>query len=501
MTRGPRWQQPAVPGSARPPRPAAPGAGARTSGAGPIAGSILGLQRRAGNTAVVETLRSGRLIGVAQAATKLRAAQQARPTSQSAPGVRYRVPTNADLKALQSSGTLDEADLEAAVRRALERMDLDFALRTDSGDVMNKIFHGGAFDEAAAATVLGTSRDDVYQSVADEEAKLTPEDTVRLKAIGPAALREMEAAANDASGLADVFGTKAKLAAARYRKGKAALAKALNHIDTAFDADYNLDANQVSLGGWAIFSQGHIHLLADIAHVTDRDESIITIIHESMHLADPAVGDHGYYGEPGFESKPDGTKVDNAAHYEELPRRSFGMSRYAEHPEDPLSPLQTFKKFKPGVTAAGTGQTFEDHVREDVDTYLNQAWDAVLDVLDFVRSVARDMAAHPTGGSFAAHKTHLLEISQKEGLTIHKQKPHPATVSTLDVALSEGVARAVATIWGAARKQPAPTGSDRAAAVSAMIDGSIATYGALLDTPAENRQLTDWLVAHYKFSW
>lgn len=134
---------------------------------------------------------------------------------------RYRVPTGADLKSLQSSGLLDEADLEEAVRRALRRMDLDFALRTGPEEVMGRLFPGhGAFDEAAAASIFGTSPEDVYGSVAQEEAKPKPEDKARLKAVGRLALREMQAAKNDDEGLRDVFGKKASVAKARYPKGR-----------------------------------------------------------------------------------------------------------------------------------------------------------------------------------------------------------------------------------------------------------------------------------------
>jgi hypothetical protein len=186
-------------------------------------------------------------------------AQAARASGASAPDVRYRVPTGADLKSLQSSGLLDEAGLEEAVRRALRRMDLDFALRTGAEEVMGRLFPGhGAFDEAAAASIFGTSPEDVYGSVAQEEAKPKPEDKARLKAVGRLALREMQAAKNDDEGLRDVFGKKASVAKARYAKGKAALSKALAHIDTALTSTTTVTLTRFNLAAWAMFSKQHI---------------------------------------------------------------------------------------------------------------------------------------------------------------------------------------------------------------------------------------------------
>ena len=98
-----------------------------------------------------------------------------------ADGTRFRIPSAAELKRLYGSGLLDKSDIEAAVGRALRRMDLDFDLRTDADDVMKKLFPGGGvFDEKAWSGVLGTDTSDVYTSVADAEAKLKAADLKKL---------------------------------------------------------------------------------------------------------------------------------------------------------------------------------------------------------------------------------------------------------------------------------------------------------------------------------
>ncbi|HEX4431197.1 MAG TPA: hypothetical protein VHZ96_18140, partial [Frankiaceae bacterium] len=112
------------------------------------AGGVVALQRRVGNAATVDMLRGAGLIPIAVANQRLHEARAARPGSPAAADTRFRVPSATELKSLYGSGLLDKGDIENAVRRALRRMDLDFALRTDAEDVMKKLFPGGGvFDE------------------------------------------------------------------------------------------------------------------------------------------------------------------------------------------------------------------------------------------------------------------------------------------------------------------------------------------------------------------
>ena len=458
--------------------------------------AVLALQRTAGNGAVVGELRRRGQVSTGEAAQKLRSARAGLPGSRAAPGTRFRVPTAEELKKIYSSGILDEADVEAAIRRALRRMDFEWELRTDAEDVMKSIFPGGGvFDEAKAASIFGTSKRRVYTSFAEAESKLTPGDKAKLADVAEAAMREMDNAMNDKYGLDDVFGSKAGVAKERYRKGKAALAKAIKNADKAIDADYNRDDPQVNLGGWANYDSQHIHLTGDVAEVKDRTAAIITLIHESMHLSHPDVDDHGYYGTPGFEAMPEKVKINNAAHYEELPARSLGVSRYAI---DPAGVIPGYQTFRPGVTKGGSAMTFEDHVRRDASEHMRKAWDAAVDAHGYIRGVAVKIQNKPKGGDFAANRKSLLALSQMEQLTIHKQKPKPYTITTLDVVLSEGVARGVAIVGSKVKKQPAPSGTDRKAAVDTMIDGAIAAYGELLGNAIDDRKLIDWLVKHYR---
>jgi hypothetical protein len=461
----------------------APAAGVREAFGQLTPGTVLWLQRKAGNAAVGAALgRPHRLVGVGEAVAKLRAARSAPP-----PGALFRVPTPEELKKLYTGGLLPKDVIENAMRRALRRMDIDIALRTDADDVMKKLFpKAGTFDETAWAGVLGTDEMDVYKKAADAEAKLRPGDKAKLEAAARDAADEIDKAMADTAGLKEVFGSKWKTAKARYGKAKAALKKAITNSDKAIDTDYNRDDPQTGLGGWAYFPTQHMHIGGDVAEDLDHNETIITLIHEASHLAHPDVDDHGYYGTDGFEGMSEALKVNNAAHYEELPARSLGTSRFAK------------LKFTPGKKASGAKETFEDEVRRAASEYLRKAWDAAVDAHAFVRDVAMKMEANPKSTAFATKKKSVLEISKIEHLTIHWQQPTPSTVTTLDLSLSEGVARAMSWLQDHTDQQAVASSGNRKKAVSAVVDGVIADFGELTGDAGEDRKLVDWLVKHYR---
>ncbi|HYH90308.1 MAG TPA: hypothetical protein VEX67_13825 [Solirubrobacteraceae bacterium] len=441
--------------------------------------AVLRLQRAAGNAAVVT---------LTEAAAKLRSERESRPGSPTAPGVRFRVPAPDELKRLYSGGVIPQSVVEDSVRRALKRMDADFDLRTGADHVMSKLFPGGGkFDETAWAGVLGTDTGDVYKSVLDAETQLKPADRTKLEDAARRAGDEIDKAMADATGLKEVFGTQAALAKTRYGQAKAALKAAIANSDKAIDTDYNRDDTQTGLGGWARHDIQHIHLTGDVAEVKDLNQSIITLIHEAAHLAAPDVDDLGYYKSPGFEAMSDAKKVCNAAHYEELPARSLGVSAFVG------------KTFTPGVKASGGKVTFEDEVRRVASEYLRKAWDAAVDAHQFVRETAKEIINNPAAKPFDKHKTGLLEVSKMEHLTIHQQVPAPSTVTTLDAVLSEGVAHGTRRIQGKLKNQTVPATKNKKKAADALIDGAINDYGELLGSGAsEDRKLMDWLVKHYR---
>jgi hypothetical protein len=293
-----------------------------------------------------------------------------------------------------------------------------------------------------------------------------------------------------------VFGAKSSIAKANYGKAKTALASLKANIDTKVHTDYNLDDEQVGLGGWANFASKMVHLSPEIAAGKDPDEAAITIVHECAHLADPSVQDKGYYppdakNSAGWDAMSEDEKVTNAAHYEEIPRRTLKKSVYKK-------PKQ--QTFTPGVSAfSGGAVTFPTKVRRLSSEYLRNAWDAAVDVQNGLRRVRVDIEAG-SDVKFKAKKTRIIEVSKLEKLTIHEQKPAPNTVTTLDLSLAEGVARATTVISGLADKQSVPKkpakGKTEQDYADEIVAKATAKYGALTGSAADDKALLDWLVAH-----
>jgi hypothetical protein len=236
-----------------------------------------------------------------------------------------------------------------------------------------------------------------------------------------------------------------------------------------------------------------MHLLFEVVTVSDPKESKATLIHEAAHLSDPSVDDHGYYDTPGFEGMPEGKKVANAAHYEELPRRVLGTSSYAG------------VTFTPGKGKGGGALTWEDQVGRTASEYLRMAWDAAVDAHTFIRGIRRS-AIGGNRSPFTSNQVLIREISLLMDLTVHEQDPAHAEITSLDVTLTESIAHGVDRILGIAKGETVskPSGSfasqadlDKAAR-DQVIDAATGKYGRLLGSPVRDRALLDWLVAHYR---
>jgi hypothetical protein len=468
--------------------------------------ALLALQRTSGNHAVSRMLARdhGSLIGTADLAANWRRAQESRPWSARQPGTCFRLPTAASIKAMMAAGEVPEDKIKESVATALTRMQRDrkgTQLKTADAipDIMKRLFPApGKFDEAEFAKVVDVGdRSKIYERAVDAEAKLTAADKAKLiTAIGRAGLMIDDAVA-DATNLKRVFGTKAAQAKGNYVKAKAALGVLKGKIDTNVHTDYNRDDEQVALGGWAQFASQMVHLQPDVAAGKDPIESAITILHESAHLADAAVLDDGGYYPPsatksaGWEAMTDDEKLNNAAHYEEIPRRQLGKGVFKDDQE-----------FKPGVSAStGAAVTFETEVRLAARQYLRKAWDAAVDTHLGIRKV-RVAIEKGSNASFIANEVLIIEISKIAKLTIHEQKPKPHTIETLDVTLCEGMARGVATLQTFAPKQAVPAApvppKTKQDYVDEVVAGAAKDFGALTGNAADDKKLLDWMVAHYQ---
>ncbi len=434
------------------------------------------------------------MITTSQLAHKLSAAAQDGSRERAARGnVKFRLPTAAAIKEMLKSKSIPEAKVKESIATALERMKREKKKLTTSDSVpaiMAKLFpKPGEFDEAEFKKLTaGEDRDKVYKDVNEAQTKLTQADQAKMISVFGKAIGLVVAAMVDSHGLEQVFG-KANVGAARtiYLKSMIAMLGAMVDMEKALSTDYNRDDPEVNLGGWANIDAQHVHLTRAVAQVDDENDSIITVVHEFAHLADGSVDDNGYYGSSGFESMDETTKLQNAAHFEELPARYLGKSKYAG------------MTFTPGVTKGGGKVTFQDRVRRKASEYLRKAWDKAVDVHTWMRERRINIEAGKS--DFAAKKARILEISRLEGLTIHHQSP-PSTVNMNDIVLCEGIARGMAAVQHFARKETVPDkpakGKSEQDYADELIVKAAAAYGVLTGDAAKDKKLMDWLVKEYR---
>jgi hypothetical protein len=452
---------------------------------------LLGLQQAAGNRAVVSGILSSR-----------RDARGSDIVSLSLPGphpivammdrdgLKARMPTFSDLRAAYTNTRLriPQADVRNAVTQLLGRMEFEHRLKSKEpvATIVAKIFPGpGMISEAEFNKALDSAdRTEIYRTVVDADTKVKDADKAKLKALMKDAADLMSLVEGNAAGLTQVFGTKAPVAKARYAAARAALAKVATDLDGHVTTDYNLDDPETFLGGWAFHPDQTMHLLAEVVAGTNPSDSKTVLIHEASHLGDPNVDDLGYYKTAGFEAMSEIDKVNNAAHYEELPRRVMGISSFGG------------LTFTPGIMVGGAPATREDTVRKMAGDRMQAAWDTAIDLHAFLRKIRK---AWLTGKNkpFQDNKALILEISPLCDLTVHKQAAAHARVTTLDITLIESIARAVGLIGELTAAETLPTGpfSDPGAAEEMCIQAT-KKYGHLLQDPARDKTLLTWLVGH-----
>lgn len=416
------------------------------------------------------------------------------------PDAKWRVPPSADLQAMLTVGTVDEAVVHSRVRRLLDRMNREGRLSSSTcfGDikvVMDQIFPApGVLDQAAYDRYIDLAdRTMVYNSVRKRMTTPHAADRADLKRAMLKVATTAQSVATDEAGLRDVFGP-AEWTTARVNYGlirdrlKAVSADIQHRITT----DYNLDAQETFLGGWASFGGQHMHLLSEVVADPLTTGSMATLLHEAAHLALSSIDDYVYYGTVGFEAMDHAKKIVNAAHYEELPRRAWSVSRYSG------------QTFTPGVSRSGAPPTTEERIKAEGAGYYRRAWDAALDFDDLIKQARRNQL----DGTALDKKTValLLKVSPLMDLTLHEQRKSPPDITRLDVTTSESIGRAMGLAGDDLRSLTdiAPMGpflstdDEIAMGVDLAVDAAMVAYGGLLGDATRDRKLTDWLHSHYK---
>lgn len=246
-------------------------------------------------------------------------------------------------------------------------------------------------------------------------------------------------------GAANVVAAKAKYANAKARLNALKTADKIVTDRSGFSAEVSLgglsNANQIAVEPSTIDSPG------------DK-ESIVTVIHESMHAGNSDVRDFGYINQPSFIALPESVKLTNAAHFEVVPRRILGASfDFAG---------QTF--VPAGTTAGGVAAPAltpkQQAIRAASETY-RSAWTAGLNLHKiFVRlfrapaewntlNLSTAFAGAPAGAHFADalpfwSKVEMLTMHERVGSINPAGPPAVRPVTLIDIALSEGVTRKLA---------------------------------------------------------
>ena len=461
---------------------------------------VLALQRTAGNRAV------GRLLRATGTGSRPRSAPTGRVLQ------RRRLPGSSDIKDLLSdpgagggprTASADSAAFEAGMNR-LWRLVFEQLTDTEDKDLRAQFWYGmtraqfdalSAPDKAAKQTqanaaVAALPRWEREARWSDALKKVKPGLLLgdpKLINTGPrsgttdaANITKLTTNANAvfdtiAAGTADadivrVFGAANKVTA------KQKYAKARTAMNTLKGADKVLTdrsgyTDEVSLGG--LTDDKQIALSPDTIDNPDQRESVITMIHESMHAGNFGdVGDEGVYinrvGE--FPISPVSEKLQNAAHFEVVPRRLLPKDSAGDPDDkfayggckgcDPANPAQTFTpagSSAPGGAATPAATPRQQALKKAYKMF-KEAWTLGLNLHDvFVAAYKSpadwntlDLSTRFGGVPAGTHYADVLPFwSKVYKMTIHERthiNPTGAEASTkpvtlIDVALSEGVTR------------------------------------------------------------
>jgi hypothetical protein len=265
------------------------------------------------------------------------------------------------------------------------------------------------------------------------------------------------AGANDTD-VKQIFGT-ANLVKAKkkYAEGRKWMNKL--HTDNHIVTDRSGYNAEVGLGGLTGF-QAQISLEPDAIDNPGRRESVVTMIHESMHAGNADVSDKGYINQPSFDKLPEDVKLTNAAHFEVVPRRILPKDNAAD-PVDKFS--FAGQTFVPAGSAAPGGAvtpplTPRQQAVRAASEMFRSAWGLGLNLHMLFVQVYKvptdwdtlDLSTQFGGVDPGTHFSDVLPFwSKVEKLTVHDRthinpslgKASTNPVTLIDVALSEGLVR------------------------------------------------------------
>lgn len=421
-----------------------------------------------------------------------------------------RVPSQADTDAAlpPATDTVGVMNARTGLARVLTRawVDLNAADRA----TVRTAAAGFAItftDEATLSTALGAASRDQLVAFATQIRTVRPNlqlgdpalintgprnatDTANIKTLvdGAHAVFTTLAGTTRDTDITQVFGaSNLTTVKTNYKEADAAMLrlKAANKIVTD-RSGYNAE---VGLGGLSGPSQ--IALSPETIDNPSEKESIITLIHESMHAAGVGIGDDAGYistiGPALFVSMSEAQKLVTAAHYEVVPRRIKGAANDFAG-----------QTFVPAGTTVGTttapALTSQEQAVNDASNEFREAWTAGLHLHEFWVRLLRTPTEWSTldlatefGAPAGVHFSDAMPFwSKVELLTVHTRfaqinpagAPAVRPVTMIDIALSEEVTRRLsqamnATPQSAAQAQTLETRATAAERTAAAASAAV----------------------------
>jgi hypothetical protein len=266
--------------------------------------------------------------------------------------------------------------------------------------------------------------------------------------------------AQDAN-LTQVFGA-GSIAAAKAKYAQARTWMNTLHGANKILTDRSGSTDEMFQGGLTGF-QEVIRVSPSVIDNPDDHDSIVTLLHESMHAGNADIDDNGYIDAPQFTTRSEADKLLNAAHYEVVPWRILNPTGAHAFPVVPATVPPTFQTFIPAGTTVGSVTaalpTAAEQGAKAASDQLEDAWALGLNLhlayVHLYRTPADWTLPQPSFGGMRLDQS-LPFWSKVQKLTIHRKtvidpaSPDPAKhpVSQIDIALSEGLTRKLSLAGG-----------------------------------------------------
>jgi hypothetical protein len=199
-----------------------------------------------------------------------------------------------------------------------------------------------------------------------------------------------------------------------------------------------------------------IRVAPDAIDNPTANDSITTLIHESMHAGNADINDNGYIDAPQFTTRAEADKLLNAAHFEVVPWRILDPFDPKAFPVKVFGVPIGFQTFVPaGTTVGGVTAPLPTPTQKGAKAAsdrLENAWALGLNLhliyVKLFRTPTEWTVAQPDFGGMRLDNS-IPFWSKVQKLTIHNKPVISPTspdlakrpVSQIDVALSEGMTR------------------------------------------------------------